>query len=312
MKLLSMSGFIPEQICDTVRFSGYAGERNISHFCGYANDFISQVINDDTIDGAIFPKSCDSTRVINSYIQDANKFSFQINVPARNDELSVVFFAKQIEKLKNSIEQYFDISIDNIPERIERINNRNEKIGNYYNEIENYSYADYLRKIHIMMQNPLMDEYDFSIKKTNNNGKRVFLVGPFLSNTNIAEKIENNGYCVVGDNLPESGRLADSVIEEIGEDIYLAIAKNILSRKLSPTQNNFRYLINEDLDCIKAKSAEAVIFITQQYCEPYDYLYSVYKKELVAKGIPSLKLTLNDSQDDRKVDLMLEAFRATI
>ena len=194
MKLLSMSGFIPEQICDTVRFSGYAGERNISHFCGYANDFISQVINDDTIDGAIFPKSCDSTRVIKSYIQDANKFSFQINVPARNDELSVVFFAKQIEKLKNPIEQYFDISIDDIPDRIQRINNRNKKIGTYYNKIENYSYADYLRKIHIMMQNPLMDEYDFSIKKTNNNGKRVFIVGSFLSNTNIAEKIENNGY----------------------------------------------------------------------------------------------------------------------
>lgn len=31
MKLLSMSGFVPEQICDIIRFTKYKGERSITH-----------------------------------------------------------------------------------------------------------------------------------------------------------------------------------------------------------------------------------------------------------------------------------------
>ena len=77
MKILSLSGFVPEQICDTVRFTQYEGERTISHYCGYASDFISQVMNDASIDGAVFPKSCDSTRVISSYLAECGKFLYQ-------------------------------------------------------------------------------------------------------------------------------------------------------------------------------------------------------------------------------------------
>lgn len=313
MRLLSMSGFVPEQICDVIRFTGYAGDRNISHYCGYANDFISQIINDDSIDGAVFPKSCDSSRVINSYIDEVNKFSFQINVPARNDEIAIDYFAKELEQYKESVEQFFGIVINDIPERIKKVNERNKKIAHYYDSIENYSYSDYLSQIHSMLQSPLLDnQFDFDIRKFHNNGKRVFIVGSFLSNTGIVEQIENNGFCVVGDNLPESGRISDSTIENVDGDYYREIAKNILSRRISPTQGNFVSLINHDLDFINKKRVDAVIFITQKYCEPYDYLYSVYKKKLDENDIPSLKITLNDSQDDRKVNLMLEAFAGTL
>lgn len=313
MRLLAMSGFVPEHICDIVRFTGYTGERNIAHYCGYANDFISQVINDYTIDGAVFPKSCDSSRVINSYIDEANKFSFQITVPARNDELAVNFFSKEIEKYKNAIEKYFKIEIANIEERIQRINERNRIIEKYYSSLENYSYTDYLSKIHSLLNRPLMEEnIGISLNERINTGKRVFLVGSFLCNNVIAEKIEKNGFCVVGDNLPESGRIAGSIVNDKEDDKYKAIARDILSRRLSPTQNNFKSLLTSDLNIIKDKKVDAVIFITQQYCEPYDYLYSVYKKVLDERRIPSLKISLNDSQDDRKVDLLLEAFSGTL
>ena len=49
MRILALSGFIPEQICDVVRFTGYEGEYNIAQYCGYAADYISQVINDDNL-----------------------------------------------------------------------------------------------------------------------------------------------------------------------------------------------------------------------------------------------------------------------
>ena len=33
MNILALSGFVPEQICDTVRFTRYTGDRNITHYC---------------------------------------------------------------------------------------------------------------------------------------------------------------------------------------------------------------------------------------------------------------------------------------
>ena len=109
MKLLAISGFVPEQICDVVRFTQYGGERNIAHYCGYASDFVSQVINDSNISGAVFPKSCDSCRIIDSYLENSEKFRFQIAVPARQDEFAVEYLAAEYNRYKNAIEQYFEV-----------------------------------------------------------------------------------------------------------------------------------------------------------------------------------------------------------
>ena len=62
---------------EEIRFTGYTGERNIAHYCGYAADYISQVMNDRDIDGAVFPKTCDSTRTLTSYLSGSGKFCFQ-------------------------------------------------------------------------------------------------------------------------------------------------------------------------------------------------------------------------------------------
>lgn len=311
MKLLAMSGFIPEQICDVRRFTGYTGERNITHYCGYANDFISQVLNDQSVEGAVFPQSCDSSRIIMSYLKDAGKYVFQINVPARNDSMATEFMAKELELYKRTVEEAFCISIGDIPERIERINHRNARIGMCYEQLEEISYGDYLRQIHSSMSLPLYDSEDMDISKIirkSTYSHRVYLVGSFLANSHIADIIENNGLGIVGDNLPESGRIKGSHINPDTKDVFYGIAEDILRRRPSPTQNEFSKLMNIDIEEIKKLKAEAVIFVTQKYCEPYDYLYSVYKKRLDKENIPSLKISLTDSEDERKVGISVEAF----
>ena len=90
MKILSMSGFVPEQICDTVRFTGFDGNEKLSHYCGYAADFIAQVKEDSSIDGAVFPKSCDSSRSIGSYLEETGKFLYSMPVPVVMTDESVI------------------------------------------------------------------------------------------------------------------------------------------------------------------------------------------------------------------------------
>ena len=81
-----------------------------------------------------------------------------------------------------------------------------------------------------------------------------------------------------------------------------------MSRRTSPTQDRFDEIISFDLDEIEYTGCKGVIFATQKYCEPYDYLFSVYKKALDEQGIPVLQVQMADSTDGSGKDAALEAF----
>lgn len=309
MRLLSLSGFVPEHICDTVRFTQFTGDRNISHYCGYASDFISQVLADNSINGAVYPRSCDSTRIISSYLQSSGKFFYQINVPSFNVSGSEEYFADSLRNYKEAIENYFGIRIEDIEERVHKVNSRNDIIRKAYNRLPEMSYSAYLFSIHEMLKKPLYEQNpEFGCSKKDTTDKTVYVVGSFLSNLDIVERIEQSGMTVVGDSLPESGRLASTPDVKLTGNIYKDIAKSMLSSHLSPTQNGFGEIIKRDVEEIRKKDVKGLIFIMQKYCEPYEYLYTAYKSSLDKLGISTLKLSLNDTEDDRKAGLMLEAF----
>ena len=309
MKILSMSGFVPEQICDTVRFTGFDGNEKLSHYCGYAADFIAQVKEDSSIDGAVFPKSCDSSRSIGSYLEETGKFLYSMPVPAVMTDGSVAYFADVLKDYKQKLEQHFNVSIseDDIRARDEIISGRNAKIAFANGHLKDFSYASYIREVHSSLNAP----YDFSESRISagREGKPVFLIGSFLAAAGLAECIEKAGLKVVSDNLPESGRLCMPVkAGSSKDDIYTKIASEIMSRRTSPTQDRFDEIISFDLDEIEYTGCKGVIFATQKYCEPYDYLFSVYKKALDEKGIPVLQVQMADSTDGSGKDAALEAF----
>lgn len=315
MRILSMSGFIPEHICDIERFVSYPGDHNISHFCGYVSDFISQVIKEKEIDGAVFPRSCDSTRSISTYLQELGKFSFQFEIPCSDVAGSDVFFANQLIEYKKKVETHFGnkISEANIYERIDLINKRNEKLKRLYDNIDTLSFADYLNTIHDKLKKPLNEQtIDSNGIKEISKGEKIYIVGSFLSNIKIAYMMEDMGLNIVGDSLPESGRLVNQEIK-IQKDLYKSIAKSVLDQKLSPTQNGFRRSLANDLEEIRKKEAKGVIFITQKYCEAYDYYYSVAKKTFEENGIKTTHMTVNGTNDSQKKALLtLEAFADTL
>lgn len=312
MKILSLSNFVPEQICDTVRFTHYAGDFNISHYCGYAADFVSQVISDDSVSGAVFPRTCDSTRIMSSYLEDCPKFTYQLSVPIRRDDAAVRYYADVIKEYQRAVEKHFGTLPDKVSERAELVNKRNAQICEIYNNMEAFAYHEYLSALHSELTKPLAQQKISTPAARTNNGKRAYIIGSFLANSQIARIIEESGFVIVGDNLPESGRLASQKAVSLTGDLYENIASSILRASPSPTQNDFREIIASDMQEIEGKNVQAIIFITQKFCEPYDYLYSVYKKALDEKGIPSLKLSFTDSEDSKKAELMLEAFADTL
>ncbi len=313
MKILALSGFVPEEICDVVRFSQYPGERNISFYCGYASDFISQVLNDDSINGAVYPRTCDSSRIITSYLESSKKFFYQFNMPARQDQEAISYLAIELKRYKDAIEKYFCMEINDIKERIKKINERNSQLKKIYDNLDNIDYYSYLDMIHNNLKRPLFQQnVHFNLPKQNANHKKIYLVGSYLSNIEIARLIERLGMKIIGDNLPESGRLISTGEIDIEGNIYNNISQSLIEKRLSPSQNNFHEILRYDLEEIKRKKVNGVIMIVQKYCEPYEFLYSIYKKMLDKERIPLLKLTVLNSEDMKKIKLQLEAFTEMI
>jgi len=307
--MLSFSGFIPEQICDTVRFICYPGRQKISHYCGYAADFISQVLEDSKIDGAVFPRSCDSSRVMASYLDDCGKFVYQLRIPARQDESAAQYLALELQHYRQAVETYYGVALSDIPERAALVNGRNRGLSKLYDELPGISFSAYLEMIHKLLQTPLREQaVPDSLPAKTGVGKRVYLVGSLLSSSAVAAAIERAGLFVTGDRLTESKRLFSAPPVQADGDVYKNIAISILGNKLSPTQNNFDAILREDMDEIRAKRVKGVLFVTQKFCEPYDYLFTAYQRMLEEQGIPVLRLVLSDSMDERAFEASLEAF----
>ena len=310
MKILSLSQFIPECFCDIIRFTGYHGDRNLSHYCGYASDFISQVLSDADINGAVFPKSCDSSRIMKSYLEDSGKFIYQFPVPLRPDETGQSFYSSVLQDFEHALCTRFPEYEGQAEKRIPLINQRNVSVKNIYDHIEDYSFYDFLHELHRMLSKPLSEQMLSAehLRTRTSSGKRIYLIGSFLSNDSLIKTMEEKDLTVVGDYLPESGRLANAKPISTEGNLYNNIAEYILHTKPSPTQNHYDQISRTIMKQIRQLEAAGVVFITQTYCESYDYLYYYLKRELDAIGIPSLRITLSNSEEEGKSELLLEAF----
>ena len=312
MKILSMSGFVPEAICDTVRFNGFKGDAGFSHYCTYASDYISQVLSDDTIDGAVFPKTCDSSRSISSYIGESGKFVYPLAVPVVRSEDAISYYAYVIRDYKTAVEAHYGISIseDEIYDRFRMVEARNASINSLYESLaDGLSYSSYLNAIHENFTKPLAEQ---KIETSGQSaGIPVFLLGSYMTNAGIVDSAEKNGLRITGDDLPESNRIAKRAFPVV-EDIYQLVALQVLSSRTSPTQNSYSDRIKETMEEIGKKGCRGVLVVTQKFCEPYDYYYSVLKKALDDAGIPSLKLELDGSLDQNLHDAELGAFTSML
>lgn len=314
MRILALSSFVPEHICDIIKFDGYQGNHSISHYCGYVADYISQVLCDESVDGAVYPKSCDSSRVIASYLEGTHKFTHQIHVPARQDDMAAEVFAESVREYKEAVEYAYDIRIDDaeLLRRCEIIGERNRQILGLYEDLENISFSEYLQLLHMLQSLPLEKQLEYIREHRPENQvfmkKRIYLVGSRITNMSVIREIEEAGMSVVGDNITESKRMFSQGEAQVKDNIYKGISESILRQRLSPTQNNFEEIIKEDMAEIKKKNVQGVIFLTQKYCEPYDYLYPVYKRTLDDMDIPSLRLSLLGTSEGANCRLRAEAF----
>jgi benzoyl-CoA reductase/2-hydroxyglutaryl-CoA dehydratase subunit BcrC/BadD/HgdB len=314
-EILTLSNYIPEEVIDLQRFITYQGSVRINNFCTYVQNFMSRIIDDPGIHGAIIPNSCDSVRIARDYLAEySDKFLFQLKHPLHDDANAVSYLSSEIVRMKDAISRHFDLTIgeDAIRDRMTEIDGRNRFLKRVYEHIEEISYHDYLRAVIGCLSARLADWKKHLDMQFGPSGKgaRVYLVGPFFCDLGIVRAIEKFGLTIAGDYITNSQRLFSGVpAEPRPANIYMDIAGRILSRYPSPTLNNFKRMVSLVMEEIRTKNIRGVIFIHQMFCEPYEYVYPYLLKKIQECGIPVLKLQIeNSSNNYGNIETKIETF----
>jgi len=301
--IITLSNYVPEDITDISRFNEYKPILEVPNYCTYAKNFTGRVIEDSEVDGAVIPNSCDSIRVSVDFIsKSSKKFIHQLKHPLIISKDAVYQYANEILEYKKHFEYYFgtQISNDTISSRSKTLEEKYLFIHKLYKNLDDISFYQYIKAINESLQAPLNKwKKIIDISYRRHKGKKVFLIGPYLSDLSVVKKIEDVGGNIVGDDLTNSKRYFSSRtgINVKGNDIFEEIAKRMLSRHPSPTMNNFKVVLEKDIEEIKRKEVDGVIFIYQKFCEPHDYIYPLFKDLLDNKGIPSLKIQLENKEN---------------
>lgn len=302
--ILCLSNYVPEEITDVIRFNVYEPVLRLESICTYAVNFVSQVIDDDSIDGAVIPNSCDSIRAARDMaLKRTQKFLHQIKHPLRfpADALTITYYSHEIKHYKNHYENHFNITIteEAIENRILLLTKKIAFLKKLYDELPGISYYSYLKAVNESLRTLLPGwekKLDIHYPLPGGN-KRVYLIGPYLSDLSVIQTIEANNGSIVGDDLTNSKRYFSCnglMPTAKPQNIYETVALRNLAKYPSPTSNNFDYIIKKNLEEIKRKEVRGVIFVYQKFCEPHEYIYPLLKEMLEKEGIPSLKLQMEN------------------
>jgi benzoyl-CoA reductase/2-hydroxyglutaryl-CoA dehydratase subunit BcrC/BadD/HgdB len=308
-KILYLSNYIPEEIVDVYRFNTYLPAMKLDNYCTMVLNYMSQIICDDTVDGALIPNTCDSVRVARDILKtQTRKFVFQLKHPLKLSINSIIYYATQIKKFKEAFEKHFEVKIteDEILHRIKLIREKMQFLRRRYEYLAPFSYYEYLKALNQSHRSPLEDwRKILDIKFSTIKGpKKVFLIGPYLTDLSIVQMIEKYEGNIVGDDLSNSKRyfFSEDFLPHMDTgDLYESIAIQNLSRFPSPTSNRFNYIIVKDIDEIVRKGVKGVFFLYQKFCEPHQYIYPLLREGLEEKGISTFLLQLENKEHQAEI-----------
>lgn len=148
-----------------------------------------------------------------------------------------------------------------------------------------------------------LDEFKFS-------GNKVILTGIMAEPDELLKIMEENQIYVVGDNLAQESIQFDTDVPE-GSDPINRLAKtwsNIegFSLAYDPEKKRGDILI----DLVKKNGADGVIVSMIKFCDPEEFDYPVYKKQLDEKEIPVLYIEIDQqNMNSEQARTRIQAFK---
>jgi (R)-2-hydroxyisocaproyl-CoA dehydratase beta subunit len=150
---------------------------------------------------------------------------------------------------------------------------------------------DYVQKIQALCQELIALPHENFI------GKRVVFTGIMAEPTGLLDIFAQNNVAIVADDLADSSRqfrLESSRGMSVYEKMSCRIADQCGCSLLFDDKKERGQLL---IDLVKKTGADGVVVAMMKFCDPEEFDYPIYKKELEAANIPILYLEIEQKMD---------------
>ena len=298
-----------------------------SNVCAFAKGFLEMGLkgNLDFLDAVVFPSLCDTVQGLGDIWREAIK-----NIPAINfympvnmvSSASLNFLESEIKDFARKISAITKVEVTDsrLKEAIDLWSRRRKVVRSFYSltafpsspltMVEKYAVirgADLipLEKIDKLMNFESLDVHD--VNKT-----PVFLVGSVLPFPSFFKLLDDLSIYIVDDYIC-SGRAFwgydDGSDCKGDESPWVFVAKGLLSRTAGAVKFNPDSEGKSLVDRIKKSGMKNILWVTQKFCDPWAWQYSILEKILEKMGCRVLRLEISDvAGEEAMLKTRLESF----
>lgn len=337
-ELVYAAGAVPVSLCATSEKPISAAERDLpKNLCPLIKASYGHAITDTCpffyfSDFIVGETTCDGKKKMFELLNDI-KPTYVMHLPQNNlDPKAYPFWTDEVKKLKERIEEFYNITITeaDLRKAIKDCNQERKNLINFFElsaldpspvsgleqfnvkEAFGFQYDIQQKNAEIVKRTKELKEYwEKNLKGTRDERPRILVTGCPLGGVKekILAKIEELGAVIVGyDSCSGLRTHMEFVDEDPARDPIEAIAEKYLKTNcsvMSPNPGRFK-----DLDyLVDHYKADAVIECTLVACHTFNLEAHTVGKHIIEKGLPYIHIESDYSQEDAgQFATRLEAF----
>lgn len=267
------------------------------------------------LDGAVILNGCDSMRRLDEAWRKAGEdytgilpgYFHYVGVPHKVTDYSIAWFEDELRSFVRSIEDHFKVKVtDQALGKSINLYNRGRKLlmeldgiragkdspvrGEDATAVVLAGFAmpreEYTR---------LLEELIAGLRKaphaqTQDNRKRIMVVGSANDDLDFIRLIEESGCTVVSDTMCFGSRSYRDLTDENGDPVS-ALARRYLSHKFCPRMfGYYRERLAYIMEIVKEAKVDGVILQNIRFCDLHGSENGIFERDLEAAGIPCMRM----------------------
>ncbi len=329
-EIIHAAGFAPMRILPDTAPATRADAHLQSYTCGLARSCLNQALAGklDALDGVVFAHTCDTMQGLADIWHYAfpNLFvDIVVGPVAINSPHAKEYLVAELRRFLASIEKHFQISVsdDALRASIRLYNQRRQALADFYTQRESFSAVEWFNAMiaavsappespipnlrspnHPLTQSPIPNPQS----PTSARRSRIVLVGSTLDEPTLPQILDEQGACIVADDLCTGARYFNTLVSEAGDPIQ-ALAERQLARVACPCKHRaLDHRIDHLLSLVREHHADGVIFCLKKFCDPHAWDYVPLTAALDRAQVPHLLLETEQATPAGQLRVRVEAF----
>ncbi len=305
-EIIHAAGMLPVRVLGEPEETTEADLHFPTNVCPYCKSCFDQALKGryDYLDGLVIPNVCNMIRTMYGFCQLLLKAPYVhfLDVPQRLSNDGANFFAEELVRFKDSLEDFSGKQISNeaLRHSIEVYNENRALLKKVYelrrrspslisgSEAQEVVISSMLmpKEQHNRLLAQLLERIE-ARDDSPKQGVRLFISASILDNTDFLQLIEECGGIVVADDMPMGSRYFFGSVDS-SDDPYRALADRYLNKIACPRKMPPDDRLAFATKMMKEADVKGAIIHNMRACDPHLYEYPLMREKIESEGLPVL------------------------